>query len=125
MRRLLTLLLLTLCACPESRRPPAPPPPEAPPAAEVVTPPAPTSLEALRAAYEADRDAFSADPTPARWEAAIASLNALRTAAEGALEILEDYEPVERDELVRARPAESNQREGPAKDAGPDSTEDR
>ena len=52
MRRLLTLLLLTLCACPESRRPPAPPPPEAPPAAEVVTPPAPTSLEALRAAYE-------------------------------------------------------------------------
>lgn len=105
MRWLSLVTCVLLCGCPDSRRPPPPPRPEPAEAVEAPPPPpAPTSLEALKATYEADRATFDAAPTLANWEAAMASLDALRVAAEDALLILEDFEPVERDDLVRARP---------------------
>jgi len=134
---ILACLIATVCGCPDSRPPPRAPSAEAPKPTETAPapPPTPATLKALRTAFEAQRDAFRAEPSVEGWEAAIAALNALRERAqvrfdelggydaetldeegEAALEILEDYEPVERDDLVRARP-EGNQSEEPA-DAG-------
>lgn len=98
-------------------------------------PSVPATLRALRTAFEAKRDAFTGEPSLETWEAAVAALDALRERAqarfeelggydaetldeegEAALAILEDFEPVERDDLVRARP-QGNQSEEPA-DAG-------
>lgn len=134
---LLACLIATLSGCPDSRPPPTAPKVNVPEPTETAPapPPTPATLKALRTAFEAQRDAFRAEPSPEGWEAAVAALDALRERAqvrfeelggydvetldeegEAALEILEDFEPVERDDLVRARP-QGNQSEEPA-DAG-------